>query len=278
MQMLQELQDIETELGQTKDSRYYKRKNKPATPAQMKKIKALSVKILEGNPGKESYVQGKGWRGRNTFDAVEQISVIYKDVRGRTGFREHGRLTRLLGTIAGKRRADSQVELAKKVNVETRTVSTDYYSEAAKLDRARVGDYYSTPHELGARAFESFMYDALAAAEARSDYLVHSVTNDLYMPGVNPYPEAEERTAISAAFAELFDTIKAAAPDAEGRVALFSRSGVAGKPLGSVSLTETAMIEETGELVEIESDAATLLRRVDQRIANIEKVGECLRS
>ena len=228
---------------------------------------------MDGSPGEESYVQGKGWSGRNTYDAFEQLSEIYKRTRGRTGFAKHDVLTRLLQTYKNWERAKEQVRLAKEKNTETRTVSTDYYSEARKLDRGRVSNYYSTPHELAARAFESWIYDEIQAKEGRSDYLVHSVTNDLYMPGVNPYPEAEERQVINQAWRALFDVLETRTVD--GNEQLFSR---AGRPLKEVQMTETAMIEETGELVEIETTADVRLRQIDKRIANIEQLRECLRT
>jgi len=271
---------METLTGQLRaqlDQKYYKRNNKPMTAAQDKQLGALFRDIAAGNYGEETYVQGKGWRGRNSFEKMEAVSVIYKKVRGRAGFAEHDVLTRMLGAISSLERAKASVAAAKKKNTETRSVSTDYYSEAAKLDRAKVKNYYSTPHELGARAFESWIYDSLIEAEQRDDYLVHSVTNDLYMPGMNPYPAGEERAAIDKAFVSMFDTVKASAPDEEGKVALYSRAP-GRTPLAEVQLTETAIIEETGELVEIESSAAVRLRQMDKRIANVEKLRECLRS
>jgi hypothetical protein len=59
--------------------------------------------------------------------------------------------------------------------------------------------------------------------------------------------------------------------------ALYSRSA-GGKPINEVTLTDTAMIEETGEVVELEENAGSLLRALDRRINNMEMIRECLRS
>lgn len=252
-----------------------KRFNKPASAADLKLTRQIINDILAGKVGAASYVQGKGWKGRYTWEAFEKLSQVYKRNRGRTGFSEHDILTRAVSKYSSLERIQKQVAEGKANNKETRTVTTDYVSNARVLDRTRASDYWATPHELSARAFESWVYDSMRQAELRDDYLVHSVTNDLYPPKLNPYPEGDERRDIGMAFRELFDTIKAAAPDAQGNVALFSRAGQA---LRDVTITETAIVEETGELVEIESNAEVLLRQIDKRIENIEKLRECLRT
>lgn len=79
--------------------------------------------------------------------------------------------------------------------------STDYLSEARKLDRTRSKPYWSTPCELGARAFECYVFDRIQQREGRDDYLVHGVEGERYRTGArgNPYPDGHERELIAQA-------------------------------------------------------------------------------
>ncbi|AQT06415.1 LPD1 domain-containing protein [Acetobacter persici] len=89
---------------------------------------------------------------------------------------------------------------------ETRSVQTDYASNAAKIG---AGDYWTRPTELFARAFESWVEDRLNNADGirKSPYLVHSTDPaiyqklaDLKLIAANPYPAGRERKVIGEAF------------------------------------------------------------------------------
>ncbi|MEN6532333.1 MAG: LPD1 domain-containing protein [Bryobacteraceae bacterium] len=86
-------------------------------------------------------------------------------------------------------------------------VNTDYAREAVTL-----GKYWERPHEMFARALESYVFDKIAAADGRNDYLVHGVEGERYSDKNkykgNPYPAGLEREAINAAFDKLFATIE----------------------------------------------------------------------
>jgi hypothetical protein len=59
-----------------------------------------------------------------------------------------------------------------------------------------------------------------------------------------------------------------------GQLPLFSR----GKPATEVTLMREYEIEETGELVEVEENAANLLRQLDKRRGVVERLRECVRA
>lgn len=92
-----------------------------------------------------------------------------------------------------------------------RQKTTTYSNHAAVL-----GDYWSRPHELFARAFESFIEDKLASQNRESSYLV-SGTQTLYRlertkgtrtaKNLEPYPQGAERQAINAAMEKLTDAL-----------------------------------------------------------------------
>jgi hypothetical protein len=105
---------------------------------------------------------------------------------------------------------------------EIKTVATDYFTESKNIDEMRAEDYWSTPHEMGARSFESFIADKLAQHERRNDYLVHGADNRLYaLMGLKPYPEGQERAELHQVWQAMFDIIQQETTDT-GNVRLFA--------------------------------------------------------
>lgn len=100
-----------------------------------------------------------------------------------------------------------------------------------ELDARRSKDYWSTVHELAARAFESYVIDKAAEQGRSNDYLANIVSEDAHsigseMLGVNdpfPYPLKSEAAAINAAFDKLFATLKT--KETDKGTALFDRAG-----------------------------------------------------
>jgi len=96
-----------------------------------------------------------------------------------------------------------------------------------------------------------------------------------------PFPGEVEFQKKKARHDKLVDELSATQTPAEGPAkeeeTLYSRSA-GGRPVNEVTLTDTAMIEETGEVVELEENAGSLLRALDRRINNMEMIRECLRS
>ena len=61
---------------------------------------------------------------------------------------------------------------------------------------------------MGARAFEAYIQDKLAGKGIKSQYLGAKAKNADYPGSLRPFPHAEEREAINAAFDHLFTTLK----------------------------------------------------------------------
>jgi len=89
---------------------------------------------------------------------------------------------------------------------------SEFYREAVLLC-GKSGDYWKRPRELFARAFECAVHDRLRSAGARSDYLVHSVTEEIYGDKArwkgNPYPTGVERQLLEDA---VFAVMEASVP------------------------------------------------------------------
>lgn len=91
-------------------------------------------------------------------------------------------------------------------------VDSPFVQQAKKLDGERSSPYWGEPHELFARAFESWMFDEIQQ-KGRADYLVHGVEESRYGDSEayagNPYPSGEQRQVINAAMNELMGEIGA---------------------------------------------------------------------
>jgi hypothetical protein len=104
---------------------------------------------------------------------------------------------------------------------------SNYAGQAQALSGKSTTGYWLRPTEMFARAFESWVFDKVAAMGARSDYLVHGVEEDRFAGGGykgNPYPTGQERATINAAFDKLASTIKT--KETDKGVAMFSRGKV----------------------------------------------------
>jgi GGDEF domain-containing protein len=117
---------------------------------------------------------------------------------------------------------------------ELKKIHTDFYREAAKLDSGKKDSYWTTPHELFARAFEMYVAEKIANADGRNDYLVaawkqaeeintgSAIIDDVLNEAKKRYPQGNERKAINEAFDVLFKEIQTKETDTG--TALFSRS------------------------------------------------------
>ena len=122
------------------------------------------------------------------------------------------------GSSKGLKKAEDQIRiwndsLARKMrDIEKRDrLDSNYFKEAKKLSgKSGVDGYWARPNELFARAFESYVFDKIAAEGHSSQYLVQGVEPDRFRMGNyrgNPYPAGEEREAINKAFDKLFAAI-----------------------------------------------------------------------
>ena len=223
---------VEMSRDHTNDT--YGKKNGPANAAQMAKIDNIIADIKAGNYGE--VVTDDNAKVRYSFhEKALELSRLHKEIRGRQGF-GRGSDGKLWGIIAdihfaiqSQKEADKFLKEAKEEKVKTKKVRTEYYSEAWKLDQGTVKDYWSTPHELAARAFEAFIYDQMKDLDARNDFLAYEKHNNLpeyRMFNVKPYPEGAERAAINKAWKELFEVVESK-ETAEGGIILFDRGETA---------------------------------------------------
>jgi hypothetical protein len=108
-------------------------------------------------------------------------------------------------------------------------VDTDYAMASKAMDAKKQGDgYWSTPWEKFARAFETYVMDALSDRQRESLYLSGLVDGEGWRDWAEstgksiPYPAGDERLAMQQAFQAMVDTIQTREDDA-GNVAMFRR-------------------------------------------------------
>lgn len=107
-------------------------------------------------------------------------------------------------------------------------VDTNYAKASSAMDAKKSGDgYWGTPWEKFARAFETFVMDALKTRQRESLYLSGLVDSDGWRDWAEstgksiPYPEGAERLQMQLAFQKLVDTIETRETDTG--VAMYAR-------------------------------------------------------
>lgn len=228
-----QIADVRRYLEQQLDPKYYKRNNKPASAEQLAEFDTLAQQIIDGSAlatTMRSIEGGKARFGtyRDTNDQLERLGAIYKAVRGRSGFNAErtGTLDRLGGAMRRYRQRLEMLEQARQGQQKTRMVPTQFAMDARALDQGRGQDYWTTPAEMSARAFQGFIEDRLAERGVRSPFLNHAPENAVLITpwGFNrPYPAGEERRAINAAFAKFVDEIRTR-EEADGNVVMYARA------------------------------------------------------
>lgn len=232
--LARELQGIRRELADQKDVRYYKRFNKPASADLLAEFDAITARAIEG----EQSVLATDWRtidaggnraaSRWTNETLERLSAIYKEVRGRSGFNaeRNGLLDRLRNYMAAYEQRLKMLAEAQSGAEKQRAVPTQFVMDAKELDQGRGENYWTTPHELAARAFQAYVEDKIASGGNVSRFLNYAPESAM-LPTPwgfkRIYPAGEERQAINAAFDAFVDAIRTRETD-KG-VAIFSRTG-----------------------------------------------------
>jgi hypothetical protein len=92
------------------------------------------------------------------------------------------------------------------MSAKTKDTTSHFYESAKKLETGPGKPYWSSILEMGARAFSAYLNDKMAERGWENNYLAHATDNTSY-DNHSPYPAGEERTAINAAFDELFKAI-----------------------------------------------------------------------
>lgn len=210
------IDQIRSELKEQKDPKYWKRFNKPATAEQLAEFEVQAAKLMNGEAADVDWRLAPGSKGGRVSlgsyvysnDAIDAISAIYKKVRGRSGFNEKrgamDRLSNSLQTVKLRQDAVNKVDETK-----SRAVPTDYLRDARDIDRGRASDYWSTPHELGARAFSAYVEDKLQESDRKNEFLSYGSDNSFYLLlGKKPFPEGAERKAFFGAFEKFFETLE----------------------------------------------------------------------
>ncbi len=231
----QRLDALRQDLAEQKDVRYWKRNNKPATAEQLAEVDRIAAALLAGEFLQTDWrlVENKTRRnlasGRWTNDTLEQLSAIYKAVRGRSGFDSQGNdgfLDRIRYAMERYSQRLKMLADAQSGAEKSRQVPTEFAMEAKSIDQGRASDYWTTPHEMAARAFQAYVEDRIAAQNARSDFLSYGTNMVVLTPWGwrKPYPRGAEREAINKAFDQLFQTIETREGDS-GNVIMASRPG-----------------------------------------------------
>lgn len=85
---------------------------------------------------------------------------------------------------------------------------SDFYIKALDLDQQKVDSYWSSSHEMAARAFSAYLQDRLAEQQRQNDYLAYSTQGGNNRVGEVAYPQGEERQRVNAAFDALFKALR----------------------------------------------------------------------
>jgi hypothetical protein len=184
----------------------YGRKKKPTTPEQLERFDKIADKILKGEIGEKKWIQSpkSKWKGTYEYETETELKALYKEAKGRM-------LSDYYSIHQDIRRNDlakQALEEAKKGTTYMVNADTEYFSEAKKIDKTKASAYWSTPHEMAARAFESYIEDEIAK-RGSSTFLVFGSDNKFYrLFDVKPYPEGQERIDINNKIKEVFEEIK----------------------------------------------------------------------
>jgi hypothetical protein len=228
----QRLDRLRADLSEQKDPRYYKRNNKPASAEQLAEFDTIAKQIVDGESLEVAFVQTPDSKnalgGRWSNEALEKLSAIYKAVRGRSGFdsgKQSGVMDRLRDEMNRYSQRLQMLAQAQAGQKKTKRVPTEFAMDARQLDQGRGQDYWTTPHEMAARAFQGYVEDKIAQQGARSPFLNYAPENfGILTPwgAKRPFPYGEERKAINAAIAKFISVLKTKETDTG--VAMFSRS------------------------------------------------------
>lgn len=231
--LAKELQSLRDYLARELDTKYHKRNFKPASAEHLATFDGIAERLIAGEAldtelragGSARSMSGMRW----TNDALDQISTILKAVRGTNGFKSDrsGTLDSLRGYMSRYAQRLKMLADAQAGEQQQRMTATQYAMDAKAIDQGRASDYWTTEHEMAARAFEAYVQDKIEAAGGKSDFLVYGTKGMLVTPWgwVRAYPAGEERQALASAFDKFIGEIKTR-EDESGHVALFSIAGI----------------------------------------------------
>ncbi|WP_336931474.1 PLxRFG domain-containing protein [Acinetobacter bereziniae] len=230
----QNLDSIRNDLSKELDPKYYKRFNKPAPTELLTEFDTIAQQISQGemlNTEWRSDVVNKKSSGifsgaRWTNDGLEKLSQIYKKVRGRSGFNtdQKGVLDQLRSSMNQYSSRLKMLAEAQKGSTKIKKVPTSFAMNAKDLDSGRGSDYWTSPHEMSARAFQGFVEDKIKEQSGKSPLLNYAPENAVIETPwgwTRPFPHGSERKAINEKFDNLVDTLKT--EETETGIKLYSR-------------------------------------------------------
>lgn len=181
------------------------KRGRAATEEELSRFDALADQVIRGE-GTKTFGGKTMSSARPSTSAVEEINSLHKEVKGRQLDKDVLEALGSNATIV----IDTKEQIGRARRGELKKVrASDYRQAATEIDKGKRKAYWSTKHEMFARAFESYVLDQLADEGARSDYLVAFAKNDPELFGeLRPYPEGDERQAINAAMEHLFATLE----------------------------------------------------------------------
>ena len=120
---------------------------------------------------------------------------------------------------------------------------------STELDKAKSKNYWSTDHELIARAFEKYVIDRANERGESSDYLANIISEDAFNQRNDgkeqyPYPTNNEAVEINKAFQNLFDTLKT--KETDKGIALFSRKAKTTSESSEVAQVRKQLVDRFG--------------------------------
>lgn len=229
------LAGIRQELEKAPD--WMKRHNKPATAEQLAEFDRLADDLIEGKAFALELRAGDQRRSaiRLSNDQLDALSRLYKTVRGRSGMNaEHSGLVD--GIRSELRRYAERVKMLEEARTgaeKIKRVPTRYAMDAKRIDQGSATDYWTTPHEMVARAFSAYVEDKL---QGRSDFLSFGSDNsrpEYRLFSVRPFPEGEERLAINRAFDDFIGALQIR--ETETGLAFYDQGGPLLAPNGKPS-------------------------------------------
>lgn len=205
-------------------------RKRPATQQELATFDAAADRLLNGDTFSTDAKPTKGGGVRFTNEELDTLDGVLKAVTNRTGFNSErtGSLDRLRDAMGTYQRRVELWRSADAGEAKTKSVPTSFMTEARKLDDGRVGNYWTTPHELLARAFSSYVEDRLQDAGRASAFMSFGSDPRFAVPVgtefARPFPGGVERQTMNAAFDRFFAEVKHEETPAGG-VRLFSRRG-----------------------------------------------------
>lgn len=204
------LDSIRRELEQ--DGREYNKMRRPATKAELKRWDRIASEILEG---KHKPVLDDNVKSKYSFKyTIPKVNTFFKNIKG--VLPPADTRSSLAANVNGLIRKMEHLKEIKADKVKPRMIETQFKGKAGELGKV---EYWGNPHELFARAFESYVDDVISEQPEKSQYLVHSTQNKIYKD-VSPYPMGAERIEINKAFDNLFEVMES--KETEEGVALYS--------------------------------------------------------